>query len=209
MRFDNQLRHALGILDTYTGDLPLHVWLKDFYRANKQMGARDRRLLSTMVYGFYRLGHALRDQPAADRMLTGLYLCNDQPIDLLRHFRPDWDPTAPLAEKMAATGIEVADIFPWKEELSDGIDHEAFCLSFLRQPDLFVRIRPGHEEAVRRAVAGEFIPPSTLRLPNGYKLEELLTPDNEVVIQDYSSQRIATFLQSDQPPTSFWDACAA
>lgn len=197
MRFDNQLRHALGIIDTYTGDSPLHVWLKDFFRANKQMGARDRRLLSTMAYGFYRLGHALRGQPAADRLLAGLFLCNDQPIGLLTHFRPEWDPTAPLAEKIKATGIRPTDIFPWKDELTAGIDHDNFCLSFLRQPDLYVRIRPGHEQTVREAVAGEFIPPWTLRLPNGFKLEEALTPDREVVIQDYSSQRIADYLQSD------------
>ena len=217
MKFDNQLRHALGIIDTYAGDAPLHVWLKDFFRANKQMGARDRRLLSTMAYGFYRLGHALRQLSPKDRILAGLFLCQDQPIELLRHFRPDWDPGAPLAEKIAATGIRPTDIFPWKDELSDGIDHEAFCLSFLRQPDLFIRIRPGHEQAVRGRIVGEFIPPSTLRLPNGFKLEEVLTPDREVVIQDYSSQRIAEFLQSDPTatvssvpaPRSFWDACAA
>ena len=209
MIFDNQLRHALGIIDAYPGDPPLHVWLKDFFRANKQMGGRDRRLLSTMAYGFYRLGHALRDLSVRDRVLAGLFLCNDQPIALLSHFRPGWDPAAPLADKIATTGLCITDIFPWKNELSGGIDHEAFCLSFLRQPDLFVRIRPGHEQAVRAAVAGEFIPPSTLRLPNGLKLEELLTPDREAVIQDYSSQRIAGFLQSDEAPWSFWDACAA
>lgn len=209
MIFDNQLRHALGIIDAYTGDTPLHVWLKDFFRANKQMGGRDRRLLSTMTYGFYRLGHALRELSVRDRVLAGLFLCNDAPVGLLAHFRPDWDPAAPMAEKIAATGIRVEEIFPWKNELSGGIDHEAFCLSFLRQPDLFVRIRPGHEQGVRAKVAGEFIPPSTLRLPNGFRLEEVLTPDREVVIQDYSSQRIAGFLQSDEAPRSFWDACAA
>ena len=209
MKFDNQLRHALGIIDTYSGDEPLHVWLKDFFRANKQMGARDRRLLSSMTYGFYRLGHALREWSVGDRILAGLFLCNEQPIDLLSHFRPNWDPAAPLAEKIATVGIDVAGIFPWKNELSAGIDHEAFCLSFLRQPDLFIRIRPGHEQTVRSAAGGDFIPPSTVRLPNGTKLEEVLTPDREAVIQDYSSQQVASFLQSDPAPASFWDACSA
>jgi 16S rRNA (cytosine967-C5)-methyltransferase len=83
------------------------------------------------------------------------------------------------------------------------------CLSFLHQPDLFIRIRPGHEQTVREKLGGigEYIPPSTYRLPNGFKVEDQLTPDHEVVIQDYSSQKVADFLHPQ--PEFFWDACAA
>jgi len=210
VRFDNQLRHATRIIETYNGDQPLHVWLKDFFRANKQMGARDRRQLSTLVYSFYRLGHSLKNLSIPDRLLAGLYVCNDQPSDLLHHFRPDWDPQSPLNEKIDQTALSVTAIFPWPTELSAGIDHEAFCLSFLRQPDLFIRIRPGHDQAVRDKLAavGEFIPPSTLRIPNGFPVEDHFTPDKEIVIQDYSSQKLATYLQVRKEPEFFWDSCA-
>jgi 16S rRNA (cytosine967-C5)-methyltransferase len=221
VRFDNQLRHATRIIETYHGDQPLHVWLKDFFRANKQMGARDRRQLSTLVYGFYRLGHSLRNLPIPDRLLAGLYICNDKPSDLLSHFRPDWDPQSPLSEKIEQTALCVTDIFPWREELSPAIDHQAFCLSFLRQPDLFIRIRPGHEKAVLlklgitdrtpgpdAIVPSEFIPPSTIRLPNGFPIEDHFTPDKEIVIQDFSSQQIATYLLVSKQPEFFWDTCA-
>ncbi|HWB92201.1 MAG TPA: hypothetical protein VG605_10120 [Puia sp.] len=233
MKFDNQLRYAVQIIETYKGDMPLHVWLKDYFRLNKQMGSRDRRQLSTLVYGFYRLGHAVRTMPIKDRLLAGLFLCNDQPGELLAHFRPGWTgkAAAPLTEKIGfyqaqpeGAGFRLTDIFPWKEELSPSIDHEAFCLSFLRQPDLFLRIRPGNETAVRQKAAaiGEFIPPATLRLPNGIRIEDYFTPDQEIVIQDYSSQRVADFLKPPAPelahdaavpqrpaPQFFWDACAA
>ena len=240
MKFDNQLRYALQIIDTYQGEMPLYAWLKSYFRDNKQMGSRDRRLLSTLVYGFYRLGHAVKGLSAEDRMLAGLFLCNDQPGEFLQYFRPEYDEKAalPLSEKIAffqtqptGAGFRVTDIFPWREELSAGIDHEAFCLSFLRQPDLFLRIRPGQEQAVRQKLdlAGSkssaafkapttFIPPFTFRLPNGFNVEEYFTPDQEVVVQDYSSQRIANFLQIPAPtatpgqpafPEFFWDACAA
>jgi 16S rRNA (cytosine967-C5)-methyltransferase len=53
-----------------------------------------------------------------------------------------------------------------------------------------------------------FIPPATLRLSNGVKVEELFTPDVEVVVQDYSSQRIGALLV-DEVPRRYWDACAA
>ena len=251
MIFDNQLRHAAAIIAAYEGGQPLHIWLKDFFRDNKQMGSKDRKVLSNMVYGFYRLGHAVRDLPVGERILTGLFLCNDAPGELLNYFRPRWyeKATLPPEEKIAflqtepeGASFRLTDIFPWKEELSEGIDHEAFCLSFLRQPDLFLRIRPGYESTVRQRLGQtpypcEFIPPFTLRLPNGFKVEEYFTPDKEVVIQDYSSQRIAPFLQislppgapsgiftgpgaqpsislysgptGHPPPLSFWDACAA
>ena len=219
MKFDNQLRYATTILTSYQGGTPLHAWLKDFFRQHKQMGSRDRKTVSNMVYAFYRLGHAVRGLPVDQRILLGLFLVHDQPGELLEYFRPEWRQQAgkPLEDKINFIhdkGIDFtpAEIFPWKDELSEGIDHHAFCLSFLRQPDLFLRIRPGYEQQVlsrTNEVAHEFIPPFTLRLPNGTKVEALFTPDKEVVIQDYSSQRIAGFLPSPASPVIFWDACAA
>ena len=238
MIFDNQLRYATQIIESYKGEEPLHVWLKDYFRLNKQMGSRDRKTLSALVYGFYRLGHAARSLAIKDRLLAGLLLCNDQPGELLDYFKPHWTgkATAPLAEKLdffqrqpEGAGFRLTDIFPWKDELSPAIDHEAFCLSFLRQPDLFLRIRPGYESLVREklAGAGQFEPPFTIRLPNGFKVEDYFTPDREIVIQDYSSQRVAGYLApgvmdqpgamdqaqpsgpAAKPPHFFWDACAA
>ena len=228
MKFDNQLRYAVQIIDTYQGETPLHAWLKDFFRVHPQMGSRDRRIVSTMIYGHYRLGHAIKTHSPEKRIIAGLFLCQDQPLELLDYFNPGLNEqvTLPLTEKIACyqatpdgAGFQPEAIFPWKDELSPGIDHEAFCLSFLRQPDLFLRIRPGHETGVREklALAGiamaapTFLPPATLRLPNGFKVEDYFTPDHEVVIQDYSSQRVAEFLQPGAGPTPeyFWDACAA
>ncbi len=219
MKFDNQLRHATRIIETYQGDQPLHVWLKEFFRANKQMGSRDRRELSNLAYGFYRLGHSLRSASVPDRLLAGLFICTDKSNELLFHFHPDWNEKIdlPVKEKIAffqtqpAGGtFQLTDIFPWKQELPANIDHESFCLSFLRQPDLFIRIRPGHEQTVRGKLAGvgEFMPPSALRLPNGFPVENHFTPDKEIVVQDYVSQQIATYLLVSKEPEFFWDACA-
>jgi 16S rRNA (cytosine967-C5)-methyltransferase len=216
MIFDNQLRSATNIISSYQGEVPLHNWLKDFFRQHKQMGSRDRKTVSNLVYGFYRLGHAVRELAMDQRILLGLFLMQEAPGAFLEYFRPEWNEGAalPLEEKIAllhgaGLAFEVTEIFPWKEQLSEDIDHYAFCISFLRQPDLFLRIRPGYEQQVMEKIAAvthELIPPFTLRLPNGFKVDELFTPDKEVVIQDQSSQRIAELI-----PTAkwFWDACAA
>jgi len=238
MIFDNQLRYAIQIVENYKGDMPLHAWLKDYFRLNKQMGSRDRKMLSTLVYSFYRLGHAIKDTPINQRLLIGLFLCNEQPGGMLEYFRPPWaqKTSAGLKEKIdfiqqqpEGRDFQPTDIFPWKEELSPAIDHVAYCLSFLRQPDLFLRIRPGYETVVREKLAGitakptsattthaganpEFITENTIRLPNGFNVEAHFTPDKEVVVQDYSSQRVAAFLkpiEQTKEPRFFWDACAA
>jgi 16S rRNA (cytosine967-C5)-methyltransferase len=239
MIFDNQLRYATTIVRSYRGEIPLHNWLKEYFRENPQMGSRDRRFLSDLTYAYYRLGHAIRDQPIEDRIMAGLFLAGEQASPFLQHFHPDWDAaiTRPLEEKInilreKIPSFEPVDIFPWKEELSGDIDHRAFCLSFLRQPDLFLRIRPGYEAMaipVAESAGGAFIPPFTLRLPNRWKVEAHFTPDKEVVIQDYNSQRLASLLFPESPyllvskdPTAqnsvpapansmvtFWDACAA
>lgn len=237
MKFDNQLRHATAIIDAYKGEMPLHAWLKSFFRDNRQMGSRDRKLLSTLVYSYYRLGHAIRSMRTDERVITALFLCGAVPGDFLQYFRDDWNEriTLPLPEKIAffqsqpeGADFRITDIFPWKDELSPGIDHGAFCLSFLRQPDLFLRIRPGYQQAVLEKLAAipaaqsatqrhppaatphQFIPPFTVRLPNGFNVEDHFTPDLEVVVQDYSSQRIVSFFPAAPSRVlSFWDACAA
>jgi len=219
VKFDNQLRYASTIITAFQGEAPLHIWLKDFFRQHKQMGSRDRKTVAGLVYGYYRLGHSAREMTIQDRILLGLFLTNDKPGEFLEYFRPEWNQQTdrPLEEKITlADGFDPVEIFPWKNELSEGVDHYAFCLSFLRQPDLFLRIRPGYEQQVVQRVGHGFIPPSTIRLPNGTKVEELFTPDREVVIQDYSSQRVAEFLHGPSSvegglpgPRKFWDTCAA
>ena len=120
MIFDNQLRYATEIVETYKGDMPLHAWLKDYFRLNKQMGSRDRKTLSTLVYGFYRLGHAVPALAADERIITGLFLCHSQPHEFLHYFRPDWN------EKIALPPEEKIALF---QQDPSGLPHNAFRVS--------------------------------------------------------------------------------
>ena len=72
MKFDNQLRLAMHVVETFRGNLPLHNWLKNFFRENKQMGSNDRKVISRMVYGYYRLGHTLKQMPVRERIHASL-----------------------------------------------------------------------------------------------------------------------------------------
>ncbi|HEY4336896.1 MAG TPA: Fmu (Sun) domain-containing protein [Puia sp.] len=241
MRFQSYFNHALTLTGGYDGRMPLSHYLKKYFAENSKHGSTDRKMIAHLCYSFYRLGHSLKDHPPAERMKIALFLCADDLTKWSALFDGEGlmepaaeaamepDPTiSDLNSRIARVqqqypSFAIEDIFPWKDQLSDGIDHYSFCLSFLRQPDLFLRIRPGHEKEVLQKLATkspplqfhQFIPPFTLRLPNGFKTEEFFTPDKEIVIQDYSSQRLASFLRlpeidsSASPRRSIWDACAA
>ena len=222
-RFYTYLNTAVKIVHQYRGEIPLHLWLKDFYRQRKQMGSKDRKLVSDLVYCYYRLGHALPAYPVEDRIAAGLFLCHQTPQELLQYLKPEWNGAigSPVAEKLPAlqsqhNNFDLTQIFPWQGELSAGLDPLLFNLSFLQQPDLFIRIRPGHEDEVERkldqaGIAYKRYPPSCIALPNTAKIDQLLELDGEVVIQDYSSQQTGRcFFPPDQPPGPLvWDCCAA
>jgi 16S rRNA (cytosine967-C5)-methyltransferase len=183
MMYGNHLRYAAGIIKEYDGNVPLAVWLKDFFKENKQMGSRDRKMVAELVYGYYRLGH-LHYENVEERLLAGYH-------------------------KTPVPG----QIFPWSDALSRDIDAEAFSNSFLIQPDLFLRIRPGKEGIVYDKLKNAGIPyysceNNCIGMPNSTKIDQLLNIDVEVVVQDRSSQRTGSLLPQ-MPDMRIWDCCAA
>lgn len=107
-------------------------------------------------------------------------------------------------------------IFPWKHLLSEGVDAEVFEQSFLQQPDLFIRIRPGYEKRVVQKlndnnISYRQLSSTCIALPNTTKIDTILDIDKEAVIQDYSSQRVGEFLPltTDYSLLTAWDCCAA
>jgi 16S rRNA (cytosine967-C5)-methyltransferase len=193
----SHLNTAVQLLQQYNGDQPFGNYIKQYFNANKKYGSKDRKNISQMCYAYFRLGNALLELPTDERILTGIFYTTQQQL------KPDWSPPA----------LNIGDIFPWKEALSNGIDHEAFCQSFLTQPDLFLRLRPGKEQTVKTklqqaGISFKEIISSCLALPNASKADAVVEMDKEAVIQDYSSQRVGEFLKKIKA-VKVWDACAA
>jgi len=156
------------------------------------------------------------------KTLAGLFLCSDQSNEMLAFLKPEWNKSTalPLSEKLIIINypLLIKGVFPWREELSSGIEYQKFCESFFIQPDLFLRIRPGHAESVllklnALEVKYEFISPFSIRLPNSFKVDKHFELDKEVVVQDYSSQRVGEYMElvrrrpSDES-LKLWDCCA-
>src|SRR6266404_6685759 len=149
MHFHSYLSSAVQILDEYRGKEPFPFFLKKFFARHKKYGSKDRKQVSHLCYCFFRPGKALPGIPVEERILTGLFLCSTGPNEMLLQLKPGWNGQVdlPIVKKLLIIdySLLIKDIFPWGEELSEGIDHKKFCESFLAQPDLFLRLRPGYE----------------------------------------------------------------
>ena len=220
MKAINQLKTFQRIVGEYPAETPLSKFLPGFYRLNKQMGSTDRRVAGRLIYNYFRLGRALNDLPADERIIVAEFLCNTQINSFLQHFKPDWaacvnfdiDEKIDLIKKTYPT-FNLADVFPWVNDLSEGIDREAFLRSFFIQPDLFIRVNAGFEHLVKAELGNASIifrdeGNGCLALPNGTRLESVISNPRWYEVQDKSSQQTANYFKP-QKWDAWWDACAA
>ena len=200
------LRTAEQVLAHYEGVEPFPVFLKNFFRENAKFGSRDRRRIAQLCFQFFRLGQALSGNPIRDRILAGHLLSAPAPEVIDSGFFPQL--SAPLSEAFESResalltlwpDYALEDVFPGRDRLSEGLDGRAFIMSHFTQPDLFIRIRPGKTERIRRRLKEIGIPhvfesATAVRLANATSLEMLGTPDRDFVVQDLSSQRTADWM---------------
>lgn len=220
MKAINQLKTFLRILEEYPAETPLSKFLPGFYRQNKQMGSTDRRVAGRLIYNYFRLGRALPNVPAEERLMVAEFLCNAQSNSFIQHFKPDWaacigfetDEKLKLVEK-TYPNFKLDDVFPWANVLSDGIDRNAFLRSFFIQPDLFIRVNEPFDQLVKGELNKASITfrdegKGCLALPNGTRLEIVISNPRWYEVQDKSSQQTADYFKP-QKWDAWWDACAA
>lgn len=219
---------ALQLVQRYQGDLPFVHFLKEYFKANKKHGSRDRKQIAQLCYTWFRLGSALKHLPSDDRMAAAVYLCSEAPNPLLNTLLPGFEDTVnvSLEEKLQHLALPVStaglarNIFPWLPHLSAGLDGEIFALSHLVQPDLFIRARPGYEKLISKKLQQSGIEvvqhgEDTFQLPNGFSVDSIGELNKELVVQDLNSQRTLDLLDAVLPELKMldecrvWDACAA
>jgi len=221
-RYYSYINSAKDILTIYNGDEPLSSFLKKYFSANKKFGSKDRKHISHLCYCYFRLGKMEMNMPIEEKILIGLFLCSDKPNEILAALKPEWNGNVgvPLSKKLLIINYSllIQEVFPWKDQLSQGIDHEKFCESFFTQPNLFLRLRPGKEKLVSQKLQHAkidftMISETCLALPNASKVDDVIKLDSEAVIQDYSSQQTGGFISSaiaslQRENPSVWDCCA-
>ena len=223
MRSHSYLNTSKRIVQSYDGIMPFTSWLKQFFKSDKKFGSNDRKQISHACYCFFRLGNAFQHLEIEAKFLIALFLCSDTANKILEELNPGWNQviSLPLFEKIKRLSAETdtAQIFPFASEISNQIDFDQFNLSFLIQPDLFLRIRPGKREKIIQQLQNVSIPFAQLdadciQLSNQSKIDEVLEFDIDVVVQDYNSQKtidllLNSKLQTPNSQLSAWDCCAA
>lgn len=221
MRSHSYLNTVKNVLSTYYGNMPLAAWLKQFFKQHKKYGSKDRKQITHLCYCYYRLGGAFNYLPLEDKIIIAAFLCSGTSNIVLQELKPEWNEliTLPLNEKLNRLSAkeEINNIFPFANELSKEIDKSLFNRSFLLQPYLYLRIRPGRKEKLKETLrkAGvyfELIEENCVLLMNSTKVDEIIELDRDAVVQDLNSQNVIQPLQgliSADIRVDVWDCCAA
>lgn len=232
-RYHSYINSAKEILSIYKGNEPFPSFIKKYFSQYKKHGSKDRKQIAQLCYCYFRsappppkgeINEASSD--INEKILTGLFLFSSQPNEILSELKPEWNEQVQLSlkEKLFYLNFQLSSVFPWKNELSEGIDHENFCESFFIQPDLFLRLRSGKKEIVREKLLKarinfKVISDSCLALDNATKVNTIIELDKEAVIKDYNSQNTGKFIESAisnlvaerqdlKSEISLWDCCA-
>ena len=221
-RFHSYISSASKIISTYGPGKPLAIHIRSFFAADKKFGSKDRKAIASLCYYYFRTGRAFKKNTIEEKILFGLFLCENKSNELLRFFRPDLDENTALTltEKISLLKMAVINIFPFVNELGEDIDRHFYTLSFLTQPKIFLRIRPGKKKTVLdklkdASINFELLSDECLKLENNIAADKILLFNKEVVVQDMNSQKVLNYLE--KKPNFFtvtgkitsWDCCAA
>lgn len=218
----SHIASTVRIVESYRGEEPFVYFIKKYFSANKKFGSKDRRMISALCYNYFRTGRSLAEKSTEQRIILSFFLCETTASDLLEVVAPDLNTAVskPLNKKLQfAEGFDAGNIFPFSKELSKEINEEAFSHSFLTQPKLFLRIRPGRKDLLleKMTAAGilfELENDETLALKNTTSVSDTIAINRDAVIQDRSSQQVLNYLDGHAPMSpvqklSAWDCCAA
>lgn len=222
-RFQSYFNTAINLIQGYNGTQPLVHYLKAYFTQEKKHGSKDRKYIAHLCYCYFRLGFAIRELSVKERLRIALFIMESEPGYWSYLYRADWVKNWQDDRAGRVAFIEqqypifsIQHVYPWKDELSAGVDHTALSFAAFIQPDLFIRIRPGMEKQVLDKLTNAGISYNNqgndcVALLNGTKLDNLLELDAEAVVQDKSSQRVRTYFPEwkGDRPIDIWDSCSA
>src|SRR5436853_7264897 len=118
-RFHSHLNTASNIIREYDGKIPLSAFLKQIFAKEKKYGSKDRKVISSLCYNYYRLGKSVDKESLQERLIAGVFLSTSEMTDLLTSERPSWsEKTAlPLTDKLFFLDINQLSIFPFNDKL--------------------------------------------------------------------------------------------
>lgn len=209
------LSHIESVIAGYSGNPPLAVFLKNYFRQYPKLGSRDRKAISEAVFIYYRCAFFLgRQAPVLQVIKKGTALCKSDNVFLEK-----------ILSGVAADALPEPR-FEFTEHLSAGITADAWLPSLWHQPRLFIRARRELQQ-IQALLAQHDITsrPEPTRLPvtdatvtdclslkNGAAIDKVL-PEDAYVVQDWASQAsiqlaLSVMEQHNFIPQRVWDVCS-
>ena len=214
------LTSAIDLLKRYSYKEPFAIFLKKQFKKDKKFGSRDRKSISDLCYGYMRLGRSAVEYTTQDQIIMAFYLTHQEDNGLLEHFSPLLKDSI---DKNIEKKIEIISeafplfnssfIFSFPQYLSENINHESFGLSHLKKPLFFIKIR-SEEQAIIQMLKEKCVPfvsfeDKILGFEQHISLSDLFKLDEDIVVQDISSQKTVRLLDEYEiKGDSCWDACA-
>lgn len=210
--------HVADILALYNGSLPLTHFLKQYFKQNTKLGGRDRKLISEMVYAYFRFAKAISAPDTETRTDIALLLLDTRNRHAITMAGERWSSFfgQPLAARLAAIkaagfSVDMELLLPAAIPFSRGIDRGDWLSSMGRQPRLFLRLQPGRQQQVYRrleaaSIAFDRCNAHCISLDNGVAADQVLDPDSYRV-QDLSSQQTAQYFGA-VAGDRCWDCCS-
>ena len=241
---DRHKATVINLINHYDGRSPFHLYLRKYFSENKKHGSKDRKLITGLCYGYFRLGQSSLALQEGENSLSlsdviglGGYIAGILPAllglpeSLSKSVAVDHINT-PLARFDFVAGyykdLKQQYLFPFKAATSKDLNLHAFQVSLLRQPDVFLRIRPLSEYQTtvlnllhKHQIFYRQYDEWTVAVESHTQVKTILPINKKVMIQDISSQRTGLFmemivenikkyaLETKTNQIQIWDACAA
>ncbi|MFI5172728.1 MAG: hypothetical protein ACHQFW_10075 [Chitinophagales bacterium] len=218
MREEIQMKNAVEVISGYTGAVPLQQHLANFYRNNKNLGSTDRRILSELVYGYFRTkgnkvilsnNDPANFTPELQRAVQEMIIWASKKNLILEGFYNYWSEKYSISDHQQS---EFSEYFPLAEKVSKEIDPNAFYRYLKNKPFIFIRIKKGNESEVKKELEiknWEFRETDDIiSFSKHYPLDTLESFENGYFeIQDIASQYVAELFKP-KKNQSWWDCCA-
>ena len=125
-RYYSHINSAQKIIEAYTGAEPFASHLKKQFAANKKFGSKDRKQITQLCYGYFRLGKSLPEVSIEEKLLAGLFLSSRTSNELLLHLKPEWNDVIETRIKkkieLLNNVVDASSIFPFINEFLHNVN---------------------------------------------------------------------------------------
>lgn len=207
------LATAAHLAEQYPEKIPLPIYLKSFFSQNKKFGSRDRKMITELVYGFFRIPPDNKLSSRA-RLLAGSFLSGRLPQLFFEKLDTDLSATysADFEERKRIITNRYGITNKTTFELSSGINEQEYDAYLFNPKPVFLRVRKNSEAITaclkKAQVSFQWLSHTALRIDTKVDLATLLPREEDYVVQDLGTQWVGdNFFPCSEEV--WWDCCAA